>query len=206
MKKVKAFTLIELLIVIAIIAILTVAFLPTLRGGQIGARNAARKAAVNDIVLAIERIVNGDLPAGVTLTAPDAVGLIPVSPGACLDWTKAIGLDIRAVLGRTPSAQLTNLTLCTVSGNKSGYFYASYGAGAAIGVSPATNYAVITEVEPPVSNGNVSGTVLNDGAAKKTDEPGAGIIAAGNALFDNWTNALKSTSLTSTNTLWAATK
>lgn len=50
----KAFTLVELLIVIAIIAILTVAFLPNVLKAPAKARDATRLKQVNDIVSAIE--------------------------------------------------------------------------------------------------------------------------------------------------------
>lgn len=50
----KAFTLIELLIVIAIIAILTVAFLPGALKAPAKARDAGRVKAINDIVAALE--------------------------------------------------------------------------------------------------------------------------------------------------------
>jgi len=50
----KGFTLIELLIVITIIGILAVALLPSVLGAPARARDAARKADINNIVAAIE--------------------------------------------------------------------------------------------------------------------------------------------------------
>lgn len=55
----KAFTLIEILIVIAIIGILTVALLPRIQGAQASARNTARKADLNQIATALAAY-NGD--------------------------------------------------------------------------------------------------------------------------------------------------
>jgi prepilin-type N-terminal cleavage/methylation domain-containing protein len=58
-KATKAFTLIEILIVIAIIGILTVALLPRIQGAQASARNTARKADLNQIATALAAY-NGD--------------------------------------------------------------------------------------------------------------------------------------------------
>lgn len=55
----KAFTLIEILIVIAIIGILTVALLPRIQWAQSSARNTARKADLNQIATALAAY-NGD--------------------------------------------------------------------------------------------------------------------------------------------------
>lgn len=55
----KAFTLIEILIVIAIIGILTVALLPRVQGAQSSARNTARKANLNQLATALASY-NGD--------------------------------------------------------------------------------------------------------------------------------------------------
>ncbi len=66
----KAFTLIELLIVIAIIAILTVAFLPGALKAPAKARDAGRVKAINDIAAALESYSaehNSVYPAGATV-------------------------------------------------------------------------------------------------------------------------------------------
>ena len=55
----KGFTLIELLIVITIIGILAVALLPSVLGAPARARNAARKADLNNIISALE-LYNSD--------------------------------------------------------------------------------------------------------------------------------------------------
>lgn len=65
MSRAKAFTLVELLIVIAIIAILTVAFLPGALQAPAKARDAGRQKAVRDISAAVEAYIaenNGTIP------------------------------------------------------------------------------------------------------------------------------------------------
>lgn len=77
----KGFTLIELLIVVSIIGILAVALIPSLTDAPARARDAGRKAAVNEVVAAVEsyNIDNGNYPAG----------------GFCIDGT---GTDLLASL------------------------------------------------------------------------------------------------------------
>lgn len=77
----KGFTLIELLIVVAIIGILAVALVPTITDAPARARDAARKAAVNSVLTALEsyNIDNGSYPSGnfcltPTITPANAAG------------------------------------------------------------------------------------------------------------------------------------
>lgn len=151
LSKTKGFTLIELLIVIAIIGILTVAFLPTLRGGQAQARDAARKAVMADIMLAIEQIANG--------TVASQPAQIPVGAAAsvCLSGTAMPGPTVVTVLARTPSVTpVASPTLCNGAGEWSVYYrtFKSDGAGTST-VGTATNYVLLTQVEN-AANANVA--------------------------------------------------
>lgn len=193
LKSLRGFTLIELLIVIAIIGILTVAFLPTLRGGQASARNAARKATLNDLTIAIERIANGDIPTGVSLSTASPAGSIPLSPGGCLDFTvgrATTGADLALILGRNPVIQNTNTVTGMCAG---GYFYKSFPT-----TGTANNYLLAVQVEQPVTNGNVSGGNL------ELDIRGSGLQAIG--AFDTWDNVLTRTQGAPTVPIWVVTK
>lgn len=153
-KSQKGFTLIELLVVIAIIAILTVVFLPTIRGGQSKARDAARKATVSDIIAGIEKISNGDLAPGVAAAIPDG------NAGVCLDFSGAapgaggtIGVNVKTAMAKVPSFQAGTI-LCKSVG---GIFYRSYLTGGAVGAGSQVNYVVVAQTE---GDGNVYGAAI----------------------------------------------
>jgi prepilin-type N-terminal cleavage/methylation domain-containing protein len=66
-KTAKAFTLIELLIVIVIIGILAVALIPRLTGSQATARDTAKKATLQQVATVISAYVNMEQnPAAIT--------------------------------------------------------------------------------------------------------------------------------------------
>lgn len=73
----KGFTLIELLIVITIIGILAVALLPSVLGAPARARDAARKADLNNIIAALETYNsdNQDYPDSTADQCVNAAGL-----------------------------------------------------------------------------------------------------------------------------------
>lgn len=88
LKRQKGFTLIELLIVITIIGILSVALVPRLTGGQARARDAQRKADLQQIATALEFYADDS-----------ADGSYPTSTTAgCIDSG-----DLDAYLSTTPS-------------------------------------------------------------------------------------------------------
>ena len=104
----RAFTLVELLIVIAIIGILTVAFLPALRGAPAKARDAARVALIKDISIALENAINSGK------SIPD--DFADQDKGGCLSdyGTDKKGKEIAAFLGRVPKTpqKIEGNTLC----------------------------------------------------------------------------------------------
>ncbi|MEK7529273.1 MAG: type II secretion system protein, partial [Patescibacteria group bacterium] len=114
LKTYKGFTLIELLIVIAIIGILSVAFLPVLRGSTASARDAARVAAANDMLTAIEAAYadGKTIPLG-------------TDTGDCIAnfSTDTTGVAIRDFMGRAPKQYKDNAeTVCSGGG----FFYVTY--------------------------------------------------------------------------------
>lgn len=80
-KRLRAFTLIELLIVITIIGILAVALVPRITGGPAKARDAARKADLNQIATALEFYADDNSGAYPDLAsgAGDCVADLPLS-------------------------------------------------------------------------------------------------------------------------------
>lgn len=158
----KAFTLVELLIVIAIIAILTVAFLPGALRAPAKARDAQSIKTVNDIAAAVEAYMtdrNGVLPAG-------------ASP-YCISNNSGVGVSADLVLLATYFPGNTFPVAPRVVGDGScnspspsnrSYFYRNYGN---------TNYVVGARVELQLST-NTTATI------------GSGVnIAGAGTLFNN---------------------
>lgn len=96
----RGFTLIELLIVIAIIAILTVAFLPTLRGGQAKARDAARKSLMGNLSVSLENEVNEGRALPDDLQAATGECITSFTAGA--SGAATAGSNLAGVFGRVP--------------------------------------------------------------------------------------------------------
>lgn len=176
----KGFTLIELLIVIAIIGILTVAFLPTLRGGQAAARDAARKAAVNSIVVAISLLSEGQVT-GVTAKIPVTL------KGECLDAGSAGNAQtISKAMGKAINIQPTGVVLCD-----GGYYYRTFksdGGPTAAATDTAANYVIAAQVEKD-ANANVT-TVF---AATDFDNANAADATAVDTKFTTFDAARGST-------------
>lgn len=165
----KAFTLIELLIVIAIIGILAVAFLPSLLGAPAKGRDAQRLAAVQKIqsFLVSESLVGG-IASGVT------TGCINSADAASTSATKIgglINLNIADFGGTFPKdPQSANVTTGAVTACTAQYGFVKYasGAGYSYGV-----YAAMENVE----NANIKCTGVT--ATPPSGSLGAVTLASG---------------------------
>ena len=179
-KEYKGFTLIELLIVIAIIGILSVAFLPVLRGSTGKARDAARVAAVNDMLTAIENAYS-----------VEGTAIPMVTAGVCLDFTGGAGEagtageSIKTAVGRAPKAQSTGSDLCAGGG----YYYRTYKSGGTPtgALETALNFVLAVEVEL-TENGNTEtlGAELTD---KLKVDAVTGTISAARNITDGTPSA-----------------
>lgn len=116
----KAFTLIELLIVITIIGILAVALVPKITGAPAAARDVSRKAAINSLATAIQQFVsdNGSYP----VKSPD--GTVNITPAAgqgianCLeDGNNKVGGSIAKYTGgQVPVDPISNRSITYYTG------------------------------------------------------------------------------------------
>ncbi len=157
MKNRQAFTLIELLIVIAIIGILAVALLPTITGGPLKARDAARVSAVNQIVTALENVVleGGAYPTQTALATTDCLNFSTATAGSP-------GATIRNALGTLPNvAEVSGATLCVdaveTNGTAEQFFYKSGITGA--------NYMVAVQLEGDTAD-NGDSTIADAAAVR----------------------------------------
>jgi prepilin-type N-terminal cleavage/methylation domain-containing protein len=142
----KAFTLIELLIVITIIGILAVALLPSILGAPARARDAARKADLNSVIAAIETY-NADY-AGYPQCDREAYTFRCIGPNNCINMLEgyfqggAAPWDPQTSLGNNQGVPVGRNTTCR------GYGYIH-------GTGNPYNYAVVSKVEQWKS-GNIS--------------------------------------------------
>ncbi len=111
----KAFTLIELLIVIAIIGILAVALLPNVLGAPATARDAGRKTELNSVAAALEqyKASNSDYPDSDAGCLPDGVA----------QYLKGNVLPAQGKSSVLGCSTASAVGYCKLSANTAGYSY-----------------------------------------------------------------------------------
>jgi general secretion pathway protein G len=166
--KQKGFTLVELLIVITIIGVLAVALVPRLTGGTSKARDAKRKADLQQIATALE------------FSADDNAGAYPAA--GCVDGT-AVGApntDLINYLTTIPTDPLAGNTADGAQCGSGGYNYYEMIGGylivAAVESDLTTGEGLYTA--PTVAALTLDGTSdFSTEIATATDCPGDGTVA-----------------------------
>ncbi len=140
LRKQSGFTIIELLIVIAIIGILATLVLTNFQGAQAKGRDTVRKNDINSVYQKLEEFYNenggypdGDLAGTVAVGVNNAtaVGTVAVFPG--IDSGALIDNEGAGIVETFSTA--ATLAQPTLPGNTNEYLYAAYGCTAAVAQS-----------------------------------------------------------------------
>ncbi len=163
MKK-KAFTLIELLIVIAIIGVLAAALYPTIRDALSRGRDAAREGNINNIITALETYNSdyGVYPTYSGCVDGSATGVFrdPDDTGNVFkDYFKGATPPLDPSPNRTVPTALTDPGGCIGAGN---YYYEYIGAN-------GLEYLIATIMETEKKNNTSTDPVGYDGSAALVD-------------------------------------
>jgi prepilin-type N-terminal cleavage/methylation domain-containing protein len=145
-KTTKAFTLIELLIVIVIIGILAVALIPRLTGAQATARDTARKATLQQVATIISAYTNQEqtpaaLTASATPVAIDAAMATTVAAYGNMPIVGPNGTTLYIASGGN-NVYVVSTDLEKGNGNSAGYAGATGGFIPGALSSTATGYAI----------------------------------------------------------------
>lgn len=140
----KGFTIIELLIVIAIIAILAALVLNNFQGAQAKARDTQRTTDVNNIHSKLEEYYNENGAYPQTFAASDLPGIDAES----LKDPKGQSVTINAAVADQTAAQAV---AAPTASSASQYLYVSYPTGCTNAAKNCTGYVLKSYIEKPSS-------------------------------------------------------
>ncbi len=171
----RAFTLIELLIVITIIGILAVALIPRLTGGPARARDATAKSDLQQLATALEFYAN-DNSGGYPQAAAYCVGTLFVSGGT---------FPLTSYMTTIPAGSIATNTVVS-TGCGTGYAYFPINTAAAAG-GFAEGYALVAMLETTSENGaagiyNGTGMFTPSAAMVLSTTASASAVLAGDTL------------------------
>lgn len=159
-KNLRAFTLIELLIVVAIIGILAVALVPRITGSTMTARDAARKADLQQISTALEMYYNsnGSYPG----TPSTAQCVSSTTLGTTLaSYISSVPTDPKSGGSSSQTISIGGAVACT-----NNYYYLPLGSS-----TSATSYVLIANLEDDTIYGTGKGYYSGASFTKPTTYP-----------------------------------